>query len=303
MPRVPSLSMTNAAHDAARGSRIRVGEIDLWVDVDGPEGGDAVVLLAGADSPGFRWSRALVDPLIAAGYRVVRFDHRDCGRSTRLGASDAYLLDDLAGDVVGLLDELGIAAAHLIGRSMGGMVAQVLALDHAARVRSLSLFGTSPGVGDDRLPGPDEDFVEKMTYRLFEGPPHDPDGQVVWLVQLAELMNGTLYPLNLETETGLARVEVETGWAAETGHGVAAFSSRSRMDRLAEIVAPTLVVHGSADVVLPIEHGRELAQGIPGAVYIEVDGLGHEVPDGLIDDMWPVLEHHLREASNWPADT
>lgn len=291
--------MTNAAHDAARGNLIRVGDIDLWVDVDGPDDGDVVMLLAGADTPGFRWSRSIVDRLIADGYRVVRFDHRDCGRSTRFGSSDAYLLDDLAADVVGLLDELGIATAHLVGRSMGGMIAQVMALDHAPRVRSLSLFGTTPGVGDERLPGPDGDFVEKMTYRLFEGPPVGHGDQVAWIVQLAGLMNGELYPLDVEAETELAAAEVATGWAAETGHGVAAFSSSSRLDRLAEIAAPTLVVHGSADVVLPIAHGQALAEGIPGAVYIEVDGLGHEVPDPLIAEIWPVLQHHLRSSSNW----
>ncbi len=294
--------MTNAAHDAARGEHVRVGEIDLWVDVDGPESGDAVVLLAGADTPGFRWTRAIVDRLIGAGYRVVRFDHRDCGRSTRFRSSDAYLLSDLAADVVGLLDSLGVDGAHLVGRSMGGMVAQVMALDHASRVRSLSLFGTTPGVGDDRLPGPDEDFVGNMTFRLFEGPPRDTEAQVAWIVQLAELMNGPAYPLDVETETTLARAEIDTGWAAETGHGVAAFSSDSRFDRLGEIAAPTMVVHGTADVVLPIEHGQALAEGIQGAVYIEVDGLGHEVPDALVQELWPVLEHHLASASAWPAE-
>jgi pimeloyl-ACP methyl ester carboxylesterase len=291
--------MTDAAHDAARGKLVRVGDIDLWVDVDGPEDGDAVVLLAGADTPGFRWTREIVDRLIGDGYRVVRFDHRDCGRSTRLGSSDAYLLDDLAADVVGLLDEIGISTAHLVGRSMGGMIAQVMALDHAHRVRSLSLFSTSPGVGDERLPGPDEAFVEKMTFRLFEGPPRGAEDQVAWIVRLAELMNGELYPLDVEAETELAAAEVATGWAAETGHGAAAFSSKSRLDRLAEIVAPTLVVHGSADVVLPIAHGRALAEGIPGAVYIEVDGLGHEVPDALVAEMWPVLKHHLSSSAEW----
>ena len=291
--------MMNAAHDAARGNLVRVGDVDLWVDVDGPDGGDTVVLIAGADTPGFRWTRAIVDRLIGDGYRVVRFDHRDCGRSTRFGSLDAYRLDDLAADIVGLLDELGVGAAHLVGRSMGGMVAQVLALDHPQRVRSLSLFGTTPGIGDERLPGPDEDFIEKMTFRLFEGPPREAEDQVTWIAELAELMNGTLYPIDVEAETALALAEVETGWVAETGHGVAAFSSKSRLDRLVEIAAPTLVVHGSADVVLPIEHGQALAEGIPGAVYIEVDGLGHEVPDGLIAEMWPVLQHHLRSSTDW----
>ena len=104
--------MTDAAADAARGVELDVGDVSLWVDAQGSDEGEAVVLVAGADSPGFRWTPAIVDPLVAEGYRVVRFDHRDCGRSTRFGADAAYLLDDLAGDVVGMLDRLDIDVAH-----------------------------------------------------------------------------------------------------------------------------------------------------------------------------------------------
>ncbi len=256
-------------------------------------------MLTGADSPGFRWSPVIVHPLVTSGHRVVRFDHRDCGRSTRFSTSDAYLLSDLADDVVALLDHLRIDRGHLVGRSMGGMVAQLLALDHPTRVTSLTLIGTSPGVDDARLPGPDEALVEKMTERLFAGPPTGPVAQVEWIVELAELMNGPLYPIDRELEAERAAAEVDTGWAAETGHGVAVFSSPSRFDRLGEIQAPTLVIHGTADPVLPIEHGRALAEGIGGAVYIEVDGLGHETPDAFLADLWPVLRHHLEAAGSW----
>jgi len=293
--------MTDAAPDPPRGELIEVGPLTLWVDVQGPDDGHPVVLLTGADTPGFRWTPAAVTPLVDSGYRVVRFDHRDCGRSTRLESSAAYTLDDMAGDVVALLDRLSIGATHLIGRSMGGMIAQVLALDHPDRVRSLTFIGTTPGAGDDRLASPDPDFVEKMTLRLFEGPPSDPEGQVEWIADLAALMNGPLYPLDRSAEVGLARSEVETGWAAETGHGIAVYSSPSRLDRLAEIEAPTLVVHGTVDPVFPVEHGRALAEGIAGAIYIEVDGLGHEVPDAFVADLWPVLQRHLEAASVWPG--
>lgn len=279
--------------DAERGRLVNVGAVDLWVDDQGAADAEAVVLIAGADSPGFRWSPALVDRLLADGFRVVRFDHRDCGRSTTLSSSDAYLLDDLVGDTVGLFDAVGITDAHIVGRSMGGMIGQLLAMDHPARVRTLTIFGSSPAPGDDALPGPEEAFVEAMTTRLFAGPPREPEQQVAWLVELDELLAGPFYAPEPEQRTAFAHAEIATGWVPETGHGVAVHASPGRLDRLGEIDTPTMVVHGGADPVFPAAHGRALAAGIDGAVLVEVDGLGHEVPDGLVDELWPMLRHHL----------
>lgn len=291
--------MTDAATDAARGTAIPLGAVSLWADIQGPVEGEVVVLIAGADSPGFRWTPAIVELLVAEGYRVMRFDHRDCGRSTRFGPEAAYLLDDLAADLVGLLDHFDIDTAHLIGRSMGAMVGQVMAIDHPERVRSLTMFGSSPAPGDERLGGPDDNFVEAMTTRLFAGPPTERAAQVHWIVELDELLTGSVYPIDVARQIALAEAEVETGWAPETGHGVAVHASHGRLDRLREIVAPTLVVHGLADPVFPPAHGRALATGIDGAVLVEVDGLGHEVPDGLFVELWPALRHHLAEAARW----
>lgn len=285
--------MTDAARDAERGQLVDVGPVELWVDHNGPPDGDPVVLLAGADTPGFRWAPSFVDRLVAAGHRVIRYDHRDCGRSTLLGTDAGYLLGDLASDLVALLDHFGVDDAHLVGRSMGGMVAQVMALDHADRVASLTLLSTTPGVDDERLPGPDDEFVDKMMRRLYDGPPDDHRGRVEWLVEFAEYVSGTAYPLDLEAEVVLADAQLRTGWTPESGHGVAAFGSPSRVDRLHEIQQPTMVVHGTADPVLPVEHGQALALGIQGAVYVEVDRLGHEAPAALLDELAPTVLHHL----------
>ncbi len=287
--------MANAARDADRGDLIRVGDVDLWVDVTGA--GEPVVLLAGADTPGFRWDPTFVDELVDDGFLVVRFDHRDCGRSTRLGPDAGYLLEDLAADVVGLLDRLGHDDAHLVGRSMGGMVGQVVALDHPGRARSLTLIGTSPGAGDERLPGPDDDFVEQMMRRLFAGPPVDEPGRIDWLVELGEFMAGDAFPFDRAEAALLARAELLTGWQPESGHGVAVHGSPSRVERLHEITQPTMVVHGTADPVFPIDHGRMLASGIDGAVFVEVEGLGHETPAAMLADLRPALVGHLRAAS------
>lgn len=280
---------------------MEVGGLQLWADLDGPPDGDAVVLITGADSPGFRWTRVLVDRLLGDGYRVLRYDHRDCGRSTRLEADAAYEVADLAADTVGLMDHFGIDSAHIVGRSMGGMIGQLLAADHADRVRSLTMFGSSGAPGDEALGGPDGQFVDAMMTRLFAGPPKTDSEQISWLVELDQLLAGSLYSFDEARQHELASAEIATGWAAETGHGVAVHASPGRLERLGAITAPTLVVHGTADPVFPPAHGRALATGIEGAVLVEVEGLGHEVPDALIEELWPVLQHHLRESANWTS--
>jgi len=291
--------MAHAELDWERGFPVEISNLSIWTDVQGPDDGPAVVLLAGADSPGFRWSPALVDPLVAEGFRVVRFDHRDCGRSTLFGTDAAYTLGDMAADTLGLLDCLGIQRAHLIGRSMGAAIAQVLALDAPDRVVSLTLVGATPGAGDERLPGPADDFVEAMTERLFEGAPTEREARERWIVDLHRELSGPLYRFDESVHADLARAELRAGWAPETGHGVAVYSSVSRLDRLGSIDSPTLVVHGTADPVYPPEHGRALAGGVPGAVLIEIEGLGHEFPDALVVDLWPALRLHLIESEGW----
>jgi len=291
--------MTHAEPDHTRGSLVDLGQVQLWADIQGPAHGEAVVLLAGADSPGFRWTRSVVDPLIAAGYLVLRFDHRDCGRSTPFTSDDAYDLIDLAADTLGLLDHFGIVRAHLIGRSMGGMIAQVIGLQAPHRVLTLTLISTTPGAGDDRLPEPSGEFVEQMIERIFEGAPDDRAGRQRWIVELHRILSGTSHQFEEATQQALATAELDTGWVAETGHGVAVHSSASRLDRLSEIVAPTLIIHGTADPVYTPPHARALAEGIPGSVLVEVEGLGHEFPDALAGDIWPTVLLHLEEGAHW----
>ena len=293
--------MTDAARDVDQGEALQVGEVELWVD-DAGEGDDTVVLLAGADTPGFRWAPDFVDALLDDGYRVVRFDHRDCGRSQWLGSEAGYLLRDLTVDLVGLLDRLEVGAAHLVGRSMGGMVAQEAALDHPDRVQSLTLLGSTPGAGDERLPGPDDEFVDAMMHRLYAGPPTDRRALVSWIAELGRLMAGDAYPFDDDEAHRLAAAEVATGWQPDSGHGVAVHGSPSRLERLGEIVQPTLVVHGTADPVFPIEHGQALALGIDGAVYVEIDRLGHETPAPMLTELLPVLLQHLQAARDWRLD-
>ncbi len=267
--------------------------VELYVEAFGPVDGEPVLLLSGADAQCTRWTPALVDPLVDAGHRVVRFDTRDCGLSSKLSSDDGYTLDDLATDACRVLDGEGIEAAHLVGRSMGGMVAQVVALEHPEWARSLTLLCSTPGLGDERLPPPDDRLVDQMTERLFAPPPVDHVEKVAWLVELDRLFVGTRYPFDETAATLVADADVTRCWFPETGHGPAVNSSPSRLDRLGDIGVRTLVVHGTVDPVFPVEHGIALAEGIPGADLWLVEGLGHEAPDACLAELLPKVLAHL----------
>lgn len=275
------------------GDALGVGDLDLWVETAG-QAGPAVVLLAGSDAPGYTWPDSFRSALVADGFRVIRFDYRDCGRSTRLSPPYQYSLADLAADVVAMLDQLAIPRAHLIGFSMGAMVSQVLALDHGPRVASLTLLAATPGAGDERLSGPDPGFLERIVDRHLEGPPSDADGAVDWLIELSELLAGSEEWIDPATDRALAERLRRDGRLDGSGHGEAIHQSASRLDRLGQIGQPTLVVHGSADPVYPVDHGRALTDGIDGAVLVEVDGLGHIAPEPLLRRLRPIIVEHLR---------
>ena len=260
------------------------------VDQAGEGAGDAgsalpVLLVSGADSHCTRWTPTLVEPLVARGHRVVRYDHRDSGLSTKVPADQPYTLDDLVDDALAVLDTHGVERAHVVGRSMGGMVGQLLALDHAERVATLTLVASTPGLGDEHLPPAEDALLEWMTERLFAGPPTDPADRVAWIVELDEMFAGTRHPEPTKDRIRVAVAEVERGWYPESGHGSAVVSSPSRLDQLATLGVPTLVVHGTTDPVFPVEHGLALADGIPGADLWLVEELGHELPDGLVPDL------------------
>ena len=272
-------------------------EVEIHSEVFEPESGasegGAVLLVLGADSHCTRWTPELIQPLLALGHRVVRYDHRDSGLSTKVPVEVGYTLDDLADDACAVMDGHGIDRAHLIGRSMGGMVGQVMALDHADRVVTLTLLGSTPGLGDESLPPAADWLVDRMAERLFAPHPVSHGERVAWIVELDEMFAGSRYPVAIEDRIRVALDEVERCWYPESGHGPAVNSSPSRLDRLGEVVAPTLVVHGTADPVFPVEHALALAEGIPRAELWLVEDLGHELPDGLVPEFMDCMRAHL----------
>lgn len=266
-----------------------VGDVELCVESRGAPGDPPVLLLAGAAASMDWWPAAWCDRLVAGGRHVLRFDHRDTGRSTSFTAGHpAYDGGALDRDVEGLLDALALGPAHLVGVSMGGGIAQSVALRRPDLVASLTLVATSPvgGVDRDPLPGPAPHLSG-----LFAEPPADPDWGdreevVAWFLAGERAFAGAL-------GVDEPAVRAAAGAAHDRGRDLATAGNHwlvvgggdddEPLD-VRRIVAPTLVVHGSDDPLFPLPHGQALAEAVPGARLLVVAGMGHQVPPAAT---WP----------------
>lgn len=268
--------------------------IELCYQEMGDPDGEPLLLVMGLATQMIAWDETFCGMLADRGFRVVRFDNRDIGRSTKLKqagvpprldmmlgrrGSAAYLLRDMAADTAGLMDHLGIDSAHVAGASMGGMIAQATAIEHPERVRSLvSIMSTT---GSRR--------VGRPSYRtfgvLFGRPPHGRDAAVERAVKTFETIGSPGYPFEEE------RVRQIAGRSYDRGHhspGVlrqlhAITASGDRTAALRRLDVPTLVIHGKNDPLVNPSGGRATAQAVPGARLEMVDGMGHDFPRQL----WP----------------
>jgi pimeloyl-ACP methyl ester carboxylesterase len=260
---------------------VGVGEVDLCWDAFGDPADPALLLVMGIGFQLVHWPEGLCRRLAAEGFRVVRFDNRDAGRSTHLPGR-RWSLADMAGDTVGLLDALGTGSAHLVGASLGGMVAQTVAVRHPDRVRSLaSLMSTTGrrGVGGTSW---------RVFRHLLTRPPRTPEEAVDRRLRVFATVGSTGFPQDVAevrraTELGYRRDPDSRGGRRRQHRAV-----RDAGDRTAElgrIRVPTVVVHGTADRMCAPSGGRATAAAVPGSHLVLVPGLGHDLPPGA----WPVL--------------
>lgn len=278
-----------------RGTPVTVGAVTLDVHVDGPADGEVVLLVCGLAMHRTSWPPMLLDALHAAGYRTVAVDNRDSGCSAwsppratdppgPAGDAAPYGLRDLASDLLGVLDHLEVDRAHVVGVSMGGMIAQRLAIDAPTRVASLHLLMTTTGDWSVGLPREDVRWVLKRDAAL------DLEAYLASAQQVAEAIGspGHLDPRRVEA---LARAEHARGLHLEaTPRQLAAIlADGDRTAALASIEVPTLVVHGTVDPLIDVSGGRALAAAIPGARYLEIAGLGHDLAPFAIAQCMPVM--------------
>ena len=271
---------------------------ELAYDRHGPAAAPAILLIAGGGQSMDWWTPEFCE-LIGNGERqVIRYDHRDTGRSsTSPPGSPDYTGEDLAADPLRLLDALGIERADLIGMSMGGGIAQHIAVHAPERVRTLTLVETSPAGGDYELPPPTPAVAATWEEPTPEIDWTDPEAVIDYRVDVERPYAGSL-GLDEDRVRALATLEVARtrNMASSMGNHFIA-ESQTNADP-ADIRVPTLVVHSAADPMFPLEHGETLARVIPGARFLRLDGVGHEIPPPAVWDVFvPTLLEHLRPSA------
>ncbi|GAA0611407.1 alpha/beta hydrolase [Sporichthya brevicatena] len=272
----------------------RVNGIELCYEEFGKPTDPTVLLIMGLGGPMFWWEDDFCADLAGRGFRVVRFDNRDCGRSTG-GTAPArlvpaylrrvapeYTLEDMAADAAGLLRHLGVERAHVVGVSMGGMIAQVLAIRHPELVRSLvSMMSTTGSRKVGRISA-------KVLVSMFRTIPEGEDAYVARNLEgFRRIGSPAYYRSNLERQTARARRTYAYGLnpAGTMRQFAAIVSAPDRTADLARIRVPTTVIHGTADPLVHVSGGKATARAIPGAELVLIPGMGHDMPR----ELWPVL--------------
>ncbi|HLA34319.1 MAG TPA: alpha/beta hydrolase [Rhodocyclaceae bacterium] len=296
--------------------RIQANGIDIEVEDSGAHAessAPAVLLIMGLGMQLTSWPPSLVDGLIAAGYRVIRFDNRDSGLSTRfdehgkpklawtvvkhrlrLPIQAPYSLADMSADALGVLDALGIAQAHIVGVSMGGMIAQRLAIAFPTRLMSLTSIMSSSGARD--LPGPrpavghamlsrpqsrDKQAIVDHSVKLLRmiGSPKHADHEPVVRARVGRNFDRSFHPVGISRQM------------------VAIMADHDRFGQLGDIRTPTLVIHGTDDPLVPFACGVDTAKRIPGAKLLAMPGMGHDLPKKMMPTLCAALVQHFRAAT------
>jgi proline iminopeptidase len=278
----------------------------------------AIVLIMGLGMQLMAWPDSFCQALVARGYRVIRFDNRDCGLSGRapgkkranlllamaasalgLPVRAPYTLEDMAGDTVGLMDRLGIERAHIVGASMGGMIAQVLAAKFPQRVLSLTSIMSSSG--NRRVSKPSKKARKVLLSRPAD--PKNPDSVIEHLVEMFGVIGSPGYPSTREELRSRIGHSVRRAYepAGTARQLLAIIASGDRRKLLQTITAPTLVLHGADDPLVPLAAGRDTAQNIPGASLQVIEGMGHDFPEALMPRLAQAIAEHC-ERSGAAAD-
>ena len=301
--------------------KIRANNIDIEVEDSGPgpglgangSGAPVVLLIMGLGMQLVVWPAQLIDALVQAGYRVIRFDNRDVGLSQHFDGlgrphllweglkfkfgwtpQAPYSVGDMAADALGVLDALGVVRAHVLGVSMGGMIAQRMAL--AAPDRVLSLASVMSSSGAQGLPPARPEVIRALLSR--------PSGRssqavVAHYVKLFKVIGSPGFEtpaleLRERIEQAVARGFYPVGTLRQM---LAVMADVNRSAQLAGISTPTLVVHGKADPLLPFAHGEDTARRIAGAQLLGIDGMGHDLPPGVVTRLLAALLPHLQAAT------
>lgn len=278
---------------------IPVNDLEFAYDTFGNPSDPPLLLIGGLGMSLIGWDPAFCRLLAQHGLYVIRYDNRDVGHSSKLDQFSppsilsllkmiahrsppaAYTLNEMAADAVGLLDALGIKAAHVLGVSMGGMIAQTAAINHPDRVLTLtSIMSTT---GDPELPLPQW----RAILALIQPMPEDKEAHIAQSRKVWQLFNGPAYPLDIGRHRLQIEMAQERGYHPQgTARQLAAIgASGSRRQALQQVDIPSLVIHGDADPLVPLEGGIDTAESLPNAKLHIIPGLGHAMPP----EVWPLV--------------
>ena len=291
--------------------RTEANGIELEFETFGHETHEPLLLIIGLGGQMLLWNEEFCEMLAKQGHFVIRFDNRDVGLSTwcdDLGLPDMmalfaslgtgttpeapYSLDDMADDAVAILDALGLERAHVCGASMGGMIAQATAIRHTDRVKSLTSIMSSPS--DPGLPGPSD----AARAALLEPAPRERDAYIEYSVRTGRAFTGDGFPYDEDERRKVAGLIFDRAFDPEgvARQAAAVFGARPRGEELGRVTTPCLVVHGSADPLVPLGAGEATAAAIPNAKLEVIPGMGHDLPRGTWDRIISTLAAHTQRA-------
>jgi pimeloyl-ACP methyl ester carboxylesterase len=274
---------------------VEVNGVELCVQTFGDAGDPPVLLVMGLSASMLHWEDEFCERLAEGSRFVIRYDHRDTGRSvTYPPGAPGYTGSDLDADAAGVLDALGVSPAHVVGFSAGGGIAQILALDYPDRLASLTLISTSPGSGGD-LPGMSAELIAR-----FADPPPEPDWSdreavIAYLVDEERAYAARSRPFEEAERRELAgrildrTIDIA---AAMKNHWVLPDDGEGWRERLGDIRVPTLVIHGTEDPFFQLGHALALEREIPGARLVRVERMGHELPRAAWEVVVPAILRH-----------
>jgi pimeloyl-ACP methyl ester carboxylesterase len=283
--------------------RLRANGTDIEYEALGDPKAQPLLLIMGLGAQLITWDDGFCRELVDRGFYVIRYDNRDAGLSEKMEAAGpadivaayggnpkpAYTLDDLADDAVGVLDALRIPAAHIVGASMGGFIAQLVAINHPEHTLSLTSIMSGAGGVDTVSPTPEAGQA------LIQDPGSTREERIASGLAARRLLAGVNNPFDEDLERRkLERAYDRSYYPAGFGRQlVAILAARTRVSALHDVKVPTLVVHGLDDPLVPPENGRRVAGAVPGARLVELEGMGHNMPDQL----WPLVADAIAETA------
>ena len=300
--------------------RVQANGLVLEYESFGDDQAAPCLLISGLGVQMIRWTVPFCQALANEGYRVIRFDNRDVGLSTHFDGAPVpdlaavvgvaargeppdvpYTLLDMAADAVGLLDALGLERAHIVGRSMGGMIAQLVASRWPHRVLSLAVIMSSSG--NPALPSASPSILAMMRWPA-PSPFEDEPAFLTQNLAFAQAIASPGYPFDEDRHRRQILAETARAWnPAGTGRQIAAIAATGDCrSRLAAVTAPTLVIHGADDPLIPVAAGRDVAAHIGGADLEIIDGMGHDLPPDLYAAVVAAIVRNARRPPLGPAD-